>query len=69
MADMLDRAVELEAMFRNQAIAAARQVNSGESRSYCLDCEEPIPEKRRQYVPGCKYCVACAQEREGKNGY
>ena len=56
-------------LFRNQAIAAARQISSGESRSHCLDCEEPIPEKRRQYVPGCLYCVSCAQEREEKNGY
>ena len=70
MADQLDHAGELEMLFRNQAIAAARQINSGESRSHCLDCEEPIPEKRRQYVPGCLYCVSCAQEREsGKIQY
>jgi len=56
-------------LFRNQAIAAARQINSGESRSHCLDCEEPIPEKRRQYISGC-FCVSCAQEREsGKIQY
>ena len=69
MADQLDRAGELEMLFRNQAIDAVRRRNSGESRTHCLDCEEPIPEKRRQYVPGCLYCVSCAQEREGKNDY
>jgi len=56
-------------LFRNQAIAAARQRTDGVSRAHCLDCEELIPEKRRQYVPGCLYCVTCAQEREEKNGY
>ena len=42
--------------------AAKRPV--GESLSHCAECEEPIPEKRRQAVPGVKLCIDCMQERD-----
>jgi len=38
--------------------------NQGTSRVYCIDCEEPIPDKRRQAVPGCERCVFCQQKAE-----
>jgi len=38
---------------------------SGESRTHCADCEEPIPEARRQAIPGVKLCIDCQQERDG----
>ena len=28
----------------------------GESLTHCAECEEPIPEKRRQALPGVKLC-------------
>jgi phage/conjugal plasmid C-4 type zinc finger TraR family protein len=40
----------------------ARPVPSGESRTHCAACEEPIPEARRQAVPGVKLCIDCATE-------
>ena len=30
----------------------------------CEDCDDTIPEARRQAVPGCYLCVSCAEERE-----
>ena len=36
----------------------------GESALFCLECEEPIPEKRRQLVPGVKFCIQCQGERD-----
>ncbi|TIX48935.1 DksA/TraR family C4-type zinc finger protein [Alteraurantiacibacter aquimixticola] len=42
------------------AVAAARaRLSGGESAKYCDECGEPIPEKRRQAVPGVRRCVAC----------
>lgn len=29
------------------------------SRLYCVDCGDPIPEERRQAVPGCRRCYDC----------
>ncbi|MBB2493428.1 DksA/TraR family C4-type zinc finger protein [Aquipseudomonas ullengensis] len=42
------------------AIARARsQLPKGESLSHCEECDAPIPEARRQAVPGVRLCVAC----------
>ncbi len=36
----------------------------GESLTHCAECEEPIPEKRRQALPGVKLCLDCQQDRD-----
>lgn len=43
----------------------ARTVPQGESLQFCAECEEEIPEKRRQAIPGVKLCIDCQQERDG----
>ncbi|SDW53396.1 transcriptional regulator, TraR/DksA family [Ruegeria halocynthiae] len=36
----------------------------GESLTHCVECEEPIPEKRRLALPGVKLCLECQQDRD-----
>ena len=43
----------------------ARRGPTGESAKYCIECEEEIPERRRELVPGVKLCVACQEGRDG----
>ncbi|QKJ86519.1 DksA/TraR family C4-type zinc finger protein [Paramixta manurensis] len=43
---------------------ARRQLHSGASASECQECGEPIPEARRQALPGVQYCLACQQARD-----
>ena len=43
----------------------ARRAPVGESATHCVECEEPIPEKRRAAIPGVKLCIECQQERDG----
>ena len=43
--------------------AAKRPV--GESLTHCAECEEEIPEARREALPGVKLCIDCQQERDG----
>ena len=43
----------------------ARKGPQGESRTHCAECEEPIPEARRQALPGVKLCIDCQQEHDG----
>ncbi|MEL6181611.1 MAG: TraR/DksA family transcriptional regulator [Myxococcota bacterium] len=31
---------------------------------YCVDCDEPIPEKRLELMPYTMLCVACQSQRE-----
>ena len=47
------------------AIARARsQLPRGESLQHCEECDAPIPEARRQAVPGVRLCVACQSEHD-----
>lgn len=63
--DQFDRAQELDAHYLRQALEeASRNRPRGEARSHCLDCGRKIPEARRQAVPGCERCVACAGAAE-----
>jgi phage/conjugal plasmid C-4 type zinc finger TraR family protein len=40
--------------------------NSGVTLLECEDCGEPIPEARRQAVPGCTRCVECQTAYEAR---
>jgi len=55
-----DRAQALEQRQREQAITAqlAKARPTGPSRSHCLNCEEPIPEKRQE-LGGITRCTPC----------
>ena len=47
------------------AISLARNLlPSGEGSEECDDCGEPIPQKRREAIPGVRTCVACQSERD-----
>ena len=44
------------------AVARARsQLPRGESLSRCEECDAPIPQARREAVPGVRLCVACQE--------
>ena len=43
----------------------ARRGPQGESLTHCAECEEEIPQARRQAIPGVKLCIDCQQERDG----
>ena len=65
--DQIDATVE-------DAIKRARsQLPQGESLSRCEECDVPIPEARRQAVPGVRLCVPCQEahdaEEAGHAGY
>ena len=44
----------------------ARRKPVGESLKNCAECDEPIPEARRQAVPGVKLCIECQQDRDAR---
>lgn len=35
------------------------------SAETCVECDEPIPEKRRAAIPGVQLCIECQTERDG----
>ena len=42
----------------------SRRRPKGESLAHCAECDEPIPEARREAIPGVKLCIDCQQERD-----
>ena len=44
----------------------ARKAPVGESLTHCAECDEEIPEARRQAVPGVKLCIDCMQEWDAR---
>tara|TARA_B100001939_G_scaffold294989_1_gene268268 strand:+ start:94 stop:471 length:378 start_codon:yes stop_codon:yes gene_type:complete len=46
------------------AEARARLKGAGPSLAFCEDCEAPIPERRRELIPGVRRCVACQAEAD-----
>lgn len=39
----------------------------GESAEICEDCGAIIPLPRREAVPGCRLCIDCQREYEGRH--
>ncbi|MGQ7844332.1 DksA/TraR family C4-type zinc finger protein [Granulosicoccus sp. 3-233] len=58
--DQIDASVD-------EAVSRARQrLPSGESRLTCEECEQPIPEARRQAIQGVSLCVACQEASDAR---
>lgn len=74
MTDLYDRAQAREAEMLADALrdhhrrAGLVGKTAADSSAFCQakGCDEPIPETRRQAVPGCKFCVACQTRQERK---
>ena len=45
-------------------LAARARMPKGESERFCVECGEPIPERRRAALPGVKTCIACQAGRD-----
>ncbi|CAJ1759480.1 Protein TraR [Aeromonas salmonicida] len=68
--DLIDRATQhAERMLAAQLDSQlGRSHYQGESLHLCEACNDPIPEERRQRVPGVRKCVPCqsSAERRGQ---
>ncbi len=58
--DQIDASVE-------DAVQRARsRLPQGESARRCEECDQVIPEARRQAIPGVRLCVSCQSELDEK---
>lgn len=66
MADVADKGSAYARRDLEGRIARIRSdaAGTGEGPRECEDCGEPIPEARRQAVPGCTRCVRCQEKFE-----
>lgn len=57
---------QIDASVESAVARARRQLPHGESLTHCEDCEEPIPQRRREALPGVRRCVACQAEADAE---
>ncbi len=56
--DQIDATVEAAVQLAKSRLPA------GESLTHCAECKAPIPDERRQAIPGVRHCVRCQSELE-----
>lgn len=65
MADECDMAQRMEKLHLKMALKNAGSTTSKrEASHYCDECGDPIPETRRQAVPGVRLCVHCQEDAD-----
>jgi len=42
----------------------SRPAPQGDSLTHCAECDEEIPQARRDAIPGVKLCIDCMQDRD-----
>ena len=67
MADSMDFTQERTEEMRQRNVDNVLKRQKLPSRSFCVDCEMPIPELRRRTLIGVERCVDCQQVNETKN--
>ncbi|WP_163647643.1 DksA/TraR family C4-type zinc finger protein [Modicisalibacter sp. 'Wilcox'] len=40
------------------------QLPRGESLTHCEECDAPIPQARREAIPGVRLCITCQSEAD-----
>jgi phage/conjugal plasmid C-4 type zinc finger TraR family protein len=48
----------------SRAGAILQAQNAGPAPTHCVECGDPIPERRRAALPGIRTCVPCQSERD-----
>jgi len=66
MADEVDITTERMDVEMEALLKAREMAHVGESALYCIDCDEPIPQARREAMKGCQRCVDCQGKVEGR---
>jgi phage/conjugal plasmid C-4 type zinc finger TraR family protein len=55
---------QIDASIEDAVHQARSRLSSGKSRTHCEECEEAIPEARRQAIPGVQLCISCQSQLE-----
>ncbi|EEY7665173.1 TraR/DksA family transcriptional regulator [Escherichia coli] len=60
MADIIDNAAEIEEF----SLQKYKSDSNAPSATHCCKCGDPIDERRRLAVRGCRACASCQQDIE-----
>lgn len=59
---------QIDATVQDGIRRARSRLPQGPSRRQCEECDAPIPEARRQALPGVRLCVTCQGEEDRRQG-
>lgn len=57
---------QIDASVEDAVKKARSQLARGPGRERCEECDQPIPQARRDVVPGVTLCVACQEELDAQ---
>ena len=60
---------QIDASVGDAVQRARANMPKGESKTHCMECEEPIPEARQRAIPGVCLCVICQAELEESQSF
>lgn len=64
---------QIDATVKDAIKRARSQLPKGPSLSHCEECDAPIPQARRDALPGVRLCVPCQEaldaEHKASSGY
>jgi len=52
---------QIDATVSDAVQRARQQLRKGPGLSHCEECDAPIPQARREAVPGVRLCIACQE--------
>jgi len=55
---------QIDASVEEKVELARSRLPGGESLTHCERCKAPIPDERRNAIPGVRLCVKCQSEME-----
>ena len=55
---------QIDATIKDAIQRARSQLPQGAGLTHCEDCDDAIPEARRNAVPGVRVCVRCQEARD-----
>ncbi|WP_271104131.1 DksA/TraR family C4-type zinc finger protein [Pseudomonas tohonis] len=58
---------QIDSTIEDAVQRARSQLPKGESLTHCEECDTPIPQARREAVPGVRLCVKCQAEHDREN--
>ncbi|MDO1509309.1 MULTISPECIES: DksA/TraR family C4-type zinc finger protein [unclassified Neisseria] len=60
---------QIEASLEDALALVRQHLPAGESARECIECGEPIPEARRQALPGVQLCIACQEQADKQQAF
>ena len=59
---------QIDATVKDAVLAARARLaaGEGEGENHCVECGEPIPERRRRVMPRARTCIECQSSRDGR---